>query len=557
MNFLFLFAIYSMSSTTLYLYHHGDFTPAPNISYRGGKVEVIPDFDCDTLSFRDLDEFAEKYSYDSNSLVYFKCDGHSFMKGTRVVYDDVSVRDLVDLCKPYGKIELYVDHFNLDDLIEVPKSPEQNEINRNTGSTKLRDDTEIMKKGGGEEGSEDTDDPDDPEYVKGTDSEDSDTESLMSHDNDSDPEGEAIRQNAKKFKGEMFNAMNAPNRCGSENSDLDDEILRSLSSSSEDENCRIGYIGPPNPKKRKIHKKKESSSGFEVGQKFVHMKEFREAVRKYAVSDRRGIEFVTNDGKRCQVCCEGDCPFYIWCSKDKEGEGCTIKTLVDSHLCTKPYSNKMASVKYLAEVFGDRIRKNPQWKVKEMAETIKNELEIQVPRIKILRVRKTALEGVAESLKQHYSRLRDYAHELLLSNPQNTVKISTTRLNDNDPPQFKRLYVCYHALKAGWKAGCRPFIGVDGCFLKTVTGGQLLSAIGRDGNNQMFPICYAIVESENTDSWTWFLTLLIDDLELGDGHGLTIISDQQKGLERAVKDLLPGVEHRFCTRHLCSNFKKR
>ena len=145
------------------------------------------------------------------------------------------------------------------------------------------------------------------------------------------------------------------------------------------------------------------------------------------------MQFVTNDWKRCQVACEGDCPFYIWCSKDKDSETYPIKTLVNNHQCTKPISNKMTSVKHLAEVFGDRIRKNPQWKVKEMTETMKNELEVVVPRIKILRVRKIALEGVAESLKLHYSRVRDFESELLLSNPKNTVKISTTRLNENDP----------------------------------------------------------------------------------------------------------------------------
>ncbi|XP_074327771.1 uncharacterized protein LOC141665686 [Apium graveolens] len=217
----------------------------------------------------------------------------------------------------------------------------------------------------------------------------------------------------------------------------------------------------------------------------------------------------------------------------------------------------MANVKYLCEVFGDRIRKNPQWSCKEMAETIKNELEIEVPRIKVLRLRKMALEGIAESLRQHYARVRDFGQEVLLSNPKNTVKISTTRLNPEDPVKFKRIYVCYYALKAGWKAGCRPVIGLDGCFLKTVCGGQLLSAVGRDGNNQMFPICYAVVEYENTDSWRWFLMLLKDDLDLEDGAGLTIISDQQKGLENAVKELLPYVEQRLCTRHLCANFKKK
>lgn len=45
-----------------------------------------------------------------------------------------------------------------------------------------------------------------------------------------------------------------------------------------------------------------------------------------------------------------------------------------------------------------------------------------------------------------------------------------------------------------------PILGFDGRFLKTVCGGQLLSAIRRDENNQMFLVSYVVVESENTDS---------------------------------------------------------
>ena len=47
-------------STILYLYHHGNFSPPPSVKYMGGKVEVIHDFDSDTLSFRDLEEFTKK-----------------------------------------------------------------------------------------------------------------------------------------------------------------------------------------------------------------------------------------------------------------------------------------------------------------------------------------------------------------------------------------------------------------------------------------------------------------------------------------------------------------
>lgn len=85
----------------------------------------------------------------------------------------------------------------------------------------------------------------------------------------------------------------------------------------------------------------------------------------------------------------------------------------------------------------------------------------------------------------------------------------------------------------------------------------LLSTVGRNENSQIFPVCYAIVKPENTDSWSWFLNLLRDDLDLEDGVGVTIISDQRKGLENAITELLPRVGHRFCTRHLSSNFQKR
>ncbi|XP_014490829.1 sodium/potassium/calcium exchanger 1-like [Vigna radiata var. radiata] len=76
---------------------------------------------------------------------------------------------------------------------------------------------------------------------------------------------------------------------------------------------------------------------------------------------------------------------------------------------------------------------------------------------------------------------------------------------------------------------CRPIIGLDGCFLKGKYGRELLTAVGRDGNEQMLPIAYVVVEVENKDGWTWFLELLIEDLDGKDVcAGITFISDQQK-----------------------------
>ena len=90
--------------------------------------------------------------------------------------------------------------------------------------------------------------------------------------------------------------------------------------------------------------------------------------------------------------------------------------------------------------------------------------------------------------------------------------------------------MCFKAIKEGWMIGCRRVIGLDGSFLKGPCQGELLTAIGRDSNNQVYPIAWAVVEIENKDNWRWFLNLLCADLRLQRGGCLTVISDQHKVL---------------------------
>lgn len=49
---------------------------------------------------------------------------------------------------------------------------------------------------------------------------------------------------------------------------------------------------------------------------------------------------------------------------------------------------------------------------------------------------------------------------------------------------------------------------------------------------------------------------LSEDLDLGTGNGLTLASDQCKGLVAAVKNILPDAEHRLCARYVYANWKK-
>ena len=91
--------------------------------------------------------------------------------------------------------------------------------------------------------------------------------------------------------------------------------------------------------------------------------------------------------------------------------------------------------------------------------------------------------------------------------------------------------------------------------MKCPHGGQLPVVIGVNANNCMFPIAYAVIEGEIKSSWTWFLEMLIEDLEINNQEQWTIISDKQKGLVPASFELLPRTEHKFCVMHIYANFK--
>ena len=95
------------------LYHHGCFTANTfkgNAGYVGGTVSIIDDIDPDMITIFDLNEYAAKFDYSSTDLLYFPCDGHSFKKGIRLLYDDDSIRSMISASLHYKRIKIYVDH---------------------------------------------------------------------------------------------------------------------------------------------------------------------------------------------------------------------------------------------------------------------------------------------------------------------------------------------------------------------------------------------------------------------------------------------------------------
>jgi len=170
--------------------------------------------------------------------------------------------------------------------------------------------------------------------------------------------------------------------------------------------------------------------------------------------------------------------------------------------------------KWLGGKLDNNVRENPSIQLGDIMEKTNHRFHLGITKSKAYRAKSHAIDLVDGSYRDQYTRMHDYCHELFRSNPDSTVKQS--------------LYIFFKACKESFKS-CRPIVGFDGCFLKGYYGEQLLTAIGRDPNDQMMPIAYDVVEGETKETWSWFLDLLANDLG---GRRLcntyTFISDQQK-----------------------------
>ncbi|KAK9067620.1 hypothetical protein SSX86_011731 [Deinandra increscens subsp. villosa] len=364
--------------------------------------------------------------------------------------------------------------------------------------------------------------------------------------------------------------------------------------------------------KKQLAENDKSGIGFHVGQTFGDPADLKELIKRHAVETKRDLYFLKNDRERVKVICNGGdqfveatgssktecgpgqtvsgsgqsvsgqksvgdgdhsgtkkkkyfkkehtstCPWLLYASKGDEGTW-MIKTYKPTHTCTKTRTPKACIAGYMAKEKWvlSQVECNPNLSIKSIQEHLQTNLGVAVSRQKAFRTKQQAIEQVRGDYKDQYRSLRDYFLEVRKGNPGSTllIQVEAEGNPESSTRVFKRVYVCLKAMKDGFKACQRELLGLDGAFMKGPYPGQLLTAVGVDPNNCIYPLAYAIVEAENKDSWIWFLQCIQHDLELPSNCNFTFISDRQKGIIPALSHVFPAAEHRFCLRHIHQNMK--
>ncbi|KAL0400138.1 UNVERIFIED_CONTAM: hypothetical protein Sradi_2357100 [Sesamum radiatum] len=249
---------------------------------------------------------------------------------------------------------------------------------------------------------------------------------------------------------------------------------------------------------------------FEKGMIFTDVNAFRDVLREFVIQEGFRMKRYRNETQRVTAGCDvKGCSWRIHASPLGDGVTFQIKTYSSVHTCIRSDSTKEATVKWMAIKLVNVLRDNISMDVKSIRTELKK-FGINPPYMQIYRARKKALEEIEGGHAESFAKLPYYAHMVSVTNEGSIATLQYDIHDDGSSssihvaPSFKKFFLGLLALRDGFMAGCNPFIGFDGCHLKGPFGGVLLAAIGLDGNNGLFPIAFAIAETECKESWMFF-----------------------------------------------------
>ncbi|XP_062114477.1 uncharacterized protein LOC133825567 [Humulus lupulus] len=189
------------------------------------------------------------------------------------------------------------------------------------------------------------------------------------------------------------------------------------------------------------------------------------------------------------------------------------------------------------------------YRPKDIAKDMLDRYGVSMSYQKAWKSKEKAVNFVHGSSQDSYLDIPRYLHVLKHKNPGTVIDLEIDSLN-----RFKYLFMAMGQSILGWKH-CIPVIVVDRTFLKAPFGVTLLIASTQDANRHIFPLTFAITDSENNDSWEWFFRKIKECY--GEREELCIVSDGHESIENAIKNVYPNVTHGVCSHYLLCNIKTK
>ncbi|KAG5521019.1 hypothetical protein RHGRI_033537 [Rhododendron griersonianum] len=222
---------------------------------------------------------------------------------------------------------------------------------------------------------------------------------------------------------------------------------------------------------------------------------FRESLSKYSLFHGFQYIYAKNDAETVKACCRT--LHYTWFVKakvEKPSGLFRIKELMNEHSCgaaSLSTSSSRSSSDLIGRIFSEAIRLSPSKRPVDVRKELKKDYGIDVTYRRAWMGVEKARSFVYGDYKKSFKELTWFVDSFKASNPDSTC---------------------------------------------------------------LYPICVAVVDSENSENWHWFMLKLRDFLDFD--KEVVFISDRHEGLLRAVESVFPSSPHSYCLLHLKANLRK-
>ncbi|XP_016172548.1 uncharacterized protein LOC107614937 [Arachis ipaensis] len=308
-------------------------------------------------------------------------------------------------------------------------------------------------------------------------------------------------------------------------------------------------------------------SEFQIGQSFQSKEEAVLSVKDY--STRRGVEYkvMESDNLKYQRRCKefgNGCTWLIRIVMRKRKSTWEVRRYNGPHTCMATLissDHKQLDYHVICARIYPLVRADASVSIKVLQEATEATYGFMPSYRKVWLAKQKAVAQIYGDWEESYADLPRWILGVTSTMEGSIALLKTSPVRvgdqvDEDRVFFHRMFWMFPPCIQAFRH-CKPLISIDGTHLYGKYGGTLLLAIAQDGNSNIFPVGFALVEGENAESWSYFLSNL--RRHVTPQQGILVISDRHNGIKAALESpdsgwQPPHAYRAFCIRHVAANF---
>ncbi|XP_050916234.1 uncharacterized protein LOC127131352 [Lathyrus oleraceus] len=306
----------------------------------------------------------------------------------------------------------------------------------------------------------------------------------------------------------------------------------------------------------------------EEGIDFENKEECVLALQQWHIKCSLDFSMVKSENVRFVIKCRNStCNFKCRVSLRKGNSRWRVGKSGGPHTCTTT-SMSQDHTKLSSEMISKRImelvNRDASLKVKVIIAHVAEKYIYIISNKKAWIAKCKAIESLYGNWETSYNDLPQWILVMKTYLPGTVIELQSLPVISNDGSHlgdqriFHRLFWAFRPCIRGF-AYCKPIVQVDGTWLYGKYRGTLLMAMAQDGNGNIFPIAFALVESETKEAWSFFLKNL--RIHVTPQENLCLISDRHESIKSAHNNpengwQYPPSSHVYCIRHIAQNFMR-